>query len=1251
MESKVVCCMLIFYLNRFVSSAEYYVVLNDDDCSYYPDECGTLQYYTSSETNFFTSNASFYFSEGPHVLDTEKSLMIVNVQNLSLVGLGETEEGFHNTVMQSTSIITCETPSSNVVFMNSTNITIRSITFRNCGRILELENRISNYFKNALSLYSSLAPQLGSNATVVTIEVYQLTIQNVSVQNSSGYGLLSINSFSIYIAQSSFVENNLRAYYEHCEDCIGGNLAIFYTNILTSVSLPIRNIHPINIINTNVSFGINLAYPRLNSQIGGGMLIFMEQTRQYGIYISIDNIVAHGNTAAIGANLAFVSEARVPFYTLLVQNTVSKYANIFYKLDSSFSFYMSGGGMAILSGCANRLQDTNSNSAIHRPSRNPIRLYNAEFYYNNGGASGTLTITYYGKREIGELHNVFIENVTMHSNHGEFVSGMVLSSQVTGVGNPIIFNVKNVSIFNNSFADLAAVKILTCHRVNFELLNVQNNRGSGLLVQESTIYFYGNNNLLMNNTGVNGGGLHIGDNSLVVLELPAMVYILNNHATKTGGGMYIKEDSNIIDCFFHFTAIPEERVIGDNGFYFENNTANISGTVVYGGNIDECNPIDYTFEELETSTKLFDEFFEFPGEGNSNVSAISSKAIKVCFCNGLIPNCSLDNIRIEVYPGEKINVSVVTVGQRNGTTPGRMIVSEIVNKNLIHQYFEYTPSACYNFTSLVNTFNSITNNSQVVLSTDISELSPLVNRNYITIHMDILDCPLGFEISDITGSCDCCTKIRSASRDAVCNISTMYIQREGDVWIGSRNETNLCVIAHTNCPLNYCDTSNVTFSITDPSPQCAFQRTGLLCGKCTEGYSLVLGGNECSQCSNWYLLLLIVFGLAGFCLVALIIILNLTVSVGTLDALIFYVNVVKLNELALFPLCKIPFLTYFISWLNLDLGINTCFYNGMDGYMKAWLQFLFPFYLWFVIIVVIVFARHYSPFARVIGKTAVPALATLLLLSYNKLFRSIALVFTVIPIKCDNELILSWYADPNIHYLSTEHTIIFVFSLLVLFLLGIPFTAMLLFRSPIERYLVSHLKCIKPQMWLKVKPFLDAYGGPYKDNYQFWVGLLLVARLFIILFVSLFSNSKESILTFTISIAAILLAISTALNGVYKNWYLNVLQIWFLLTIIVHCSAALNDNAFLGTVVAVSVTFFIFVGIIIFHIHLKYKNSKPVRSLLVRISSSIRSNKDQDEVANNPIKTIDATDIRERFVDSTESIVVLRRESLIFENP
>ena len=36
----------------------------------------------------------------------------------------------------------------------------------------------------------------------------------------------------------------------------------------------------------------------------------------------------------------------------------------------------------------------------------------------------------------------------------------------------------------------------------------------------------------------------------------------------------------------------------------------------------------------------------------------------------------------------------------------------------------------------------------------------------------------------------------------------------------------------------------------------------------------------------------------------------------------------------------------FIAWLNLDFGIETCFYDGMDAYSKTWLQFVFPLYIW-----------------------------------------------------------------------------------------------------------------------------------------------------------------------------------------------------------------------------------------------------------------------------------------------------------------
>ena len=57
-------------------------------------------------------------------------------------------------------------------------------------------------------------------------------------------------------------------------------------------------------------------------------------------------------------------------------------------------------------------------------------------------------------------------------------------------------------------------------------------------------------------------------------------------------------------------------------------------------------------------------------------------------------------------------------------------------------------------------------------------------------------------------------------------------------------------------------------------------------------------------------------------------VLNLTVSIGTINGLIFYASIVKTSESTgiFFPNGSISVLSQFIAWLNLDLGIETCFY-------------------------------------------------------------------------------------------------------------------------------------------------------------------------------------------------------------------------------------------------------------------------------------------------------------------------------------
>ena len=80
----------------------------------------------------------------------------------------------------------------------------------------------------------------------------------------------------------------------------------------------------------------------------------------------------------------------------------------------------------------------------------------------------------------------------------------------------------------------------------------------------------------------------------------------------------------------------------------------------------------------------------------------------------------------------------------------------------------------------------------------------------------------------------------------------------------------------------------------------------------------------------------------GVVLVFFLLVCKLTVATGTLSGLVFYANIVGVNHTIFLPVGSTDALSVFITWLNLDFGIETCFYEGMDAYSKTWLQFVFP---------------------------------------------------------------------------------------------------------------------------------------------------------------------------------------------------------------------------------------------------------------------------------------------------------------------
>ena len=230
------------------------------------------------------------------------------------------------------------------------------------------------------------------------------------------------------------------------------------------------------------------------------------------------------------------------------------------------------------------------------------------------------------------------------------------------------------------------------------------------------------------------------------------------------------------------------------------------------------------------------------------------------------------------------------------------------------------------------------------------------------------------------------------------------------------------------------------------------------------------------------------------CLVAGLVLLNLTVSIGTINGIIFYANIVRANTATFFPdKTANTFLSWFIAWLNLDIGIETCFYNGLDGYMKTWLQFTFPSYIWFLTIFIIISSKYSRKAASLFGMNTVQVLATLFLFSYAKLLRLTITVFQ--PTQLTDGLKV-WHYDGNIPYLGSKHIPLMLVSLFFFVLFFIPYTLIIFGIQWLQIF--SHWK---PFRWVnKLKPLFDAYTGPYEDKHRYWTGLLLLVRIILFFF-------------------------------------------------------------------------------------------------------------------------------------------------------
>ena len=1175
--------LAIFIINAILAQqTRVYHVLPSDRPSTFNQcqvtECYSLTELFSDKALFDNiSNTTVILYPGIHIVNSTVS-RVISINNATTFTLtaADLKEG---------ATIKCK-GKTNFAFNFCIKLAIQAINFESCEGYYRVNHRSLKHEK------------LPNKSTLLIAYSLDVNISTVSVRNSYGIGLLVVNVCgSFLLSDSKFINNTCNFYF----------LSKDNVNILTRDTI---------IFISNSKFDWAFTHSGSRHLHSTGVVLQLVQTK-FMISALLSNI-----TLFMNQKYSIAIQLSYPLNMLAlngIESTSRKrkfgmHIDVSSLIDSSYYYETYNTSEVVIkinqAYLRSRLHITNNPSTDCKHCRLEITLSNslvADIHFNKKEASPIF---------VTDISRIIMQNFTIKNTTGisTFIhcSNILLLDQFTyqqNNGSVVLLAPSKISMNNTT---IIVKKNIAYHYaplfiswadvdVQNSFIKVENNtgpEGGGIVLANTTITFTGDSQaIFLHNNGQCGGAMAFYEKSkLLFYTGMANFTFIGNHARTRGGAIYVHDTDyvkyNYIQANERYQNFFKNKRQGQSNFYFIDNTAVEAGSAIFGGIITED--------------------FHFFSSSVNDTSVVSSVPLQVCICISSKPNCHIANTSAELQPGQSYKIEIIAVGQRSGTVPSSIGAEFIGPSQGLLTQMEYIQPVGINCTNLTYT---------VQFSRDVEILQLITTdqtwreKKSFNVKFYRKNCTIGFILNTERSKCICSPTIIDHGME--CDIQILRINRLNPKWISStyihlNKKIQLPeVIVHDYCPFDYCIAITQSLDLQYPDQQCDFNRSGILCGGCKTNYSHVLGTSKCKKCiKHWMALIIPLIAIAGVLLVAGLILLNLTVSIGTINGLIFYANIIRANNSIFFPHdVSTSFLTTFIAWLNLDLGIEMCFYNGLNAYFKTWFQFLFPLYIWFILSTIIVVSHYSTRISRLVGNNAVQVLATLFLLSYAKLLRIIITVFS------STELVYPdgyhrrvWLYDGNVDYLTGKHIPLFIAALILLIFISFPFTMVLLCTQCMQR--LSNTKVLS---WVgKLQPLFDAYTGPYKIKHRYWTGLLLLIRvcLFLVFSLNTIGNPMINLLAICITMSC-LLAYLSLIGGVYKQWWLNVIEIAFVLNLLILSSGSfyqINTGNSIKPIIYTSagITFTLFICTLIYHLILKVTKTKIGQTIESKLTDYLR---------------------------------------------
>lgn len=1160
-------------------------------------ECHSLEEYSTiaQYISLIRSNSVLQFLSGSHHLNT--TLHVEGKSNVSLLGCDQNV------------IIKCTGEYSGVTFKHSYETKLTNLQFIGCGTAIPYRH-------------------YRDRASLIIIRGANLSLINITIVNAVDAGILLISINETTFISRLNVSNTIST-----ANQTRGNEIAYYTGS-TNYKLVLQD-------STFVNNNFHNNESRREIQVSG---LTIRVTSCYASILVTRSEFRNNKGMSKGGNLAINMED-------ILDNSKENVTLINLLIEGGNA--PSGGGLYIFITKSSLQAEGNTRYIV---------IENVTFTRNKAKHLGAALYTQLkgGSQQKVKVHILLIKNCTFSSNH-------LTKSREGGIA--IHNNYFDIDSYLPQFSPQYKIILHNCYFQQHSILNMNNTEGSGgnsVIFINTHDYFEianititnnkvnaltaANSNLILkgnitlsNNSGSSGGGMLLCQEATIYLTPNTSMSIYNNEVNHTGGGICV-EPRCLIErpkCFFQ---VDNEiklhpRLLETIKIDIHNNTAKYGGDDIYGGDVDFCYMIDSPKENRapNNSLEVYYKIFRVSNE------TVTSPPRQVCFCNNGGIDCNSTEKNISSYPGEVFKVELVLVGQLNGMVPGVVQTWMQGKENItIQPEVNNITGKCTPLKYIVNADPSRVSRAHFKIGVqhteDRSGYERLKNTRKKDLYVNLKPCPLGFRLDtggeDTSGEDTTCV-CNLISDDLECHVKKKVLmkrKKDANTWIGFEyaNDTThgmpTAIKYNENCPFDYCIKKelklNLNASVYKKDKICANNRAGVMCGSCKEGHSTVLGSSKCEKCSNKHLILLVGFSFAGLILVIALTLLNLTIAEGTLSSLIFYANIIECNSSFIVPSSEYysfptPILRVFIAWINLDLGITTCFFNGMDEYAEAWLQFAFPLYIWSIAAVIILLSNKFQVVARIASRNAVKVLATLVLLSYATFTHAVISTFSfsrVHTLAEDNTTASEavWLVDGNMAYFGLKHTLLFAVALFF-GLLTLPFTIALLFIKQMQRF--SHKKAFR---WVEtLKPFLDAFTGPYTDSGRFWPGLLLLARICLSLSGGLNILSAHRVIEGATSLVIIILLSTAALvrPGLYTLQALDALEYFFLLnlTVLFLGSTYYDGYGYKQKVVfdsTVGLAFVAFIIIVLYHLLLKIKQYAFCRNVILWLKAKLESFRD-----------------------------------------